>query len=440
MDPLIEHARKRQKLAAELAAARACGTGVGLRKSTSNLFRQRDQTGVQKIDVRRFSSVLQIDRERRIADVEGMTTYAALADATLRHGLLPAVVPELKTITAGGAVAGLGIESSSFRFGLVHETIDEMEILLGDGSIVHCSPGENQDLFYGFPNSYGTLGYALRVKMRLIPAARHVHLTHSRFTDPSAYFAQIATSSKDTTLDYLDGTVFGRDEMYLTAGRFRDDAPYASDYTYMKIYYRSIREKVEDWLTARGYVWRWDTDWFWCSKHFHVQQSAVRFLATPWALNSRTYHRLTRLSHRVLPNSTGAESVIQDVDIPIERAVEFLDFLLAEIGITPIWICPFRSCRSNQAWDLYALDPDKIHINFGFWDTVQTSCPPGCLNRKVESKALELGGKKALYSTSYYDEETFWTIYNKERYQALKRKYDPEGVFLDLYEKCVLRK
>ena len=73
------------------------------------------------------------------ADVEGMITYEALVDETLRYGLLPAVVPQFKTITVGGAVSGLGIESSSFKYGLVHETVEEMEILTGTGAIVTCS-------------------------------------------------------------------------------------------------------------------------------------------------------------------------------------------------------------------------------------------------------------------------------------------------------------
>ena len=46
-----------------------------------------------------------------------MTTYEDLVDATLPHGLMPLVVPQLKTITLGGAVTGLGIESTSFRNG-----------------------------------------------------------------------------------------------------------------------------------------------------------------------------------------------------------------------------------------------------------------------------------------------------------------------------------
>ena len=56
------------------------------------------------------------------------------------------------------------------------------------------------------------------------------------------------------------------------------EVPSVSDYTYMDIYYRSIQRKSEDWLTAKDYIWRWDTDWFWCSKHFYVQKPGIRRL------------------------------------------------------------------------------------------------------------------------------------------------------------------
>ena len=58
----------------------------------------------------------------------------------------------------------------------------------------------------------------------------------------------------------------------------------------------------------------------------------------------------------------------------------------------------------------------------------------------IEDKIAELGGVKGLYSASYYDRETFWSIYDKSRYDYLKRTYDPGGVFPDLYGKCVERK
>ena len=122
------------------------------------------------LDVSAFGHVLQVDPEARTAIVGGMTTYEDLADATLRHGLMPLVVPQLKTITLGGAVSGLGIESTSLRSGMPHESVLEMEILTGDGRVVTAAPdGEHDALYRGFPNSYGTLGYALSLTIELEP-------------------------------------------------------------------------------------------------------------------------------------------------------------------------------------------------------------------------------------------------------------------------------
>jgi len=433
-----DHGRKAAALAEAIELARARGEQIGLRKSTSNLFRRRSPAGKHLVDVRAFDRVLVIDPQRMTADVEGMITYEALVDQTLKYGLLPAVVPQLKTITVGGAVSGLGIESSSFKFGLVHETVEEMEILLGDGRLVTCSCRENPDLFFGFPNSYGTLGYALRLTIRLIPAQPYVRLTHTRFSDPERYFAAVAEKA-ESRLDYLDGTIFARDEMYLTEGEFAPDAPGVSDYTYMDIYYRSIQRNQEDWLTASDYIWRWDTDWFWCSKHFHVQNPAVRRWVKG-ALNSRTYQRIMRLSYSILPDSGRTESVIQDVDIPIHNAPEFFHFLLSEIGITPVWMCPFKTRDAARAWDLSPLPPGHLYVNFGFWDVIPTTHEMGHFNRKIERKTMQLGGAKGLYSSAWYDQAEFWSIYNRPRYTQLKQTYDPHGVFPDLYSKCVRRR
>ena len=51
----------------------------------------------------------------------------------------------------------------------------------------------------------------------------------------------------------------------------------------------------------------------------------------------------------------------------------------------------------------------------------------------------ELGGRKSLYSTSFYSEDEFWRLYNGPAYETLKKSYDPGGRLLDLYAKCVGR-
>jgi FAD/FMN-containing dehydrogenase len=135
------------------------------------------------------------------------------------------------------------------------------------------------------------------------------------------------------------------------------------------------------------------------------------------------------------------ESVIQDVDIPIAHAPEFLAFFLKEIGVLPVWICPIGSYRDEARFPLYAVDPKILYVNFGFWDVVQDTVKrePGHYNRKIERKVAELGGVKSLYSDSYYPEDEFWRLYDKGAYGALKARYDPQGKFKNLYQKCVLR-
>jgi len=155
---------------------------VRLRKATSNLFRPRSGAGT--LDTTGLSGVLSIDPQARTADVLGMTTYEDLVAATLPYGLMPLVVPQLKTITLGGAVTGLGIESTSFRNGLPHESVLEMDILTGDGRILTATrTNEYADLFHGFPNSYGTLGYALRLRIELEQVQPYVHVRHLPFDD-----------------------------------------------------------------------------------------------------------------------------------------------------------------------------------------------------------------------------------------------------------------
>lgn len=59
----------------------------------------------------------------------------------------------------------------------------------------------------------------------------------------------------------------------------------------------------------------------------------------------------------------------------------------------------------------------------------------GRVNRAIEGKVAELGGRKSLYSTSYYTAEEFYEIYGGADYAGLKKRYDPEERFPQLYDK-----
>jgi FAD/FMN-containing dehydrogenase len=434
------------------------GAPVRLAKRTSNLFRFRDPArggGGEShpgLDVSAFDRVLSVDPAARVAVVGGMTTYEALCDATLPYGLMPLVVPQLKTITLGGAVSGLGIESTSLRNGMPHESVLELEILTGDGRVVTATAdNEHADLFAGFPNSYGTLGYALSLTIELEPVHPFVHLRHFRFRDPRACMDAItevaaAGSYHGQRADFLDGVAFGLGELYLTVGAYSDVAPWRSDYTGKHIYYASIRGPHEDFLTIRDYLWRWDTDWFWCSRPFGVQRPLVRALWPRRYRRSDVYRRLVALDHRLGLTAAlnegrqrpAREDVIQDVEIPVERGADFLTFFGRDVGMSPVWLCPLR-LRGDRDWPLYPLKPGEVYVNFGFWG--QVALPPGrsdgYYNRLIEDEVGALGGHKSLYSTAFYAEDDFNQLYNIGAHKALKQEYDQAGRLPGLYEKCV---
>ncbi|WP_116247269.1 FAD-binding oxidoreductase [Nocardiopsis sp. FIRDI 009] len=441
------------------------GAPVRLAKPTSNLFRFREPTTAPPLDVSAFSGVISIDPVERLADVGGMTTYEELVAATLPHGLMPLVVPQLRTITLGGAVTGLGIESSSFRNGLPHESVQEMEILTGGGDVVTATrDNEHADLFHGFPNSYGTLGYSLRLRIELEPVSPYVHLRHLRFHDAAEAMDALARICADAEhdgqpVDFVDGVAFGPDELYLSLARFTDQAPWTSDYTGTDIYYRSIRRHAGngpgDYLTIHDYLWRWDTDWFWCSRAFGTQHPLVRPLWPRSLKRSDVYRRLVAWDRRtdfsrLLNHYRGRrpqEPLIQDIEVGVERGAEFLEFFHSEIGMSPVWMCPLRlreprssrTAEGEHVWPLYPLDNDRLYVNFGFWGLVDMLPRQRRAhhNRLVEEEVARLGGHKSLYSDSFYTEDEFWRLYNGPVYSRLKESYDPGGRLLDLYAKCV---
>jgi FAD/FMN-containing dehydrogenase len=339
-------------------------------------------------------------------------------------------------------------------------------VLTGDGQIVTATPdGPHADLFSAFPNSYGSLGYCVRLRIELEPVSQYVALRHVRYDDLDRLAAAIATICEQRrhngeAVDFLDGVVFAPDESYLTLGRWTDEAASSgvltpSDYTRSQIYYRSIRERSRDLLTARDYLWRWDTDWFWCSGAFGAQNPVVRRLWPRTLRRSDVYHRIVGLENRYhvmarldrLRGRPAQERVVQDVEIPVERTGDFLRWFGRDVGMTPVWLCPLRLRErsgpgSARSWPLYPLEPGQVYVNVGFWGQVPVAegRRDGDLNRAVEQAVAAHGGHKSLYSDAYYDEPTFAAIYGGAAYRQMKDTYDPDHRLTGLYEKAVGRR
>src|ERR1700754_1635905 len=84
---------------------------------STNSTRLSDRTRSATVDISSLNNVISISASKRTCLVEPNVPMDKLVEATLRHGLIPPVVPEFPGITVGGGFAGTAGESSSFKYG-----------------------------------------------------------------------------------------------------------------------------------------------------------------------------------------------------------------------------------------------------------------------------------------------------------------------------------
>jgi len=382
-----------------------------------------------KIDISDLDEIIAIDATRRTCIAEPGVTFTDLVDRTLPLGLAPMVVPELRTITVGGAVAGCSIESMSFRYGGFHDSCLEYELVTATGDVLRCTPrNENQLAFQMIHGSFGTLGILSKLVFKLVPAKPYVHVRYQSYRTLAEYRAAIMRHSRQPGLDFMDGIIHSPTHYVLSVGRFVDRAPYTNRYDWMKVYYRSTATRAEDFLKTRDYFYRYDN-----GVTNPTPKSAIgRLLLGKFAHSSQVL-RLAEKLHRFLPAER--PNVTLDTFIPISRADEFMAWYERQIGYFPIWCVPYRRVHdyewvADEFWD--TLD-DDLFLDLAIYGMRQ---PEGRnVYKEIEDELARVHGIKTLISYNYYDEETFWRFWNKQNYFAVKQKTDPNNLFRDLYTK-----
>jgi FAD/FMN-containing dehydrogenase len=390
----------------------------------------------RRIDVSALHHVLDVDVERRTCVAEPGVTFRALVDATLPHGLVPAIVPELEGITVGGAVAGCSVESASFRYGGFHDTCREYEIVGGTGEVLTCSPERDSLLFGMIHGSYGTLGVLTRVTFDLVPATRYVRVEYQRYHDPGSFHTALLARCAEAQVGFIDGIVHAPDHWTLCLARFVDDAPQASSYRWLDVYYRSTRTRRDDVLTTPDYFFRYDTEAHWLSRTVPpLEWKPVRFLLGRVFLGSTN---MIRWSRRLAPlfGLKRRPDVVCDYFIPAGRVPEFYDWYLRELAYFPLWVVPYRMPRPYP-WIADAhvarLEGD-LFVDLAVYGMANGD-PRIDRSAQLEEKTHELGGIKTLISRNHYTAERFWQVYHQPNYRTAKERLDPHGVFRDLYEK-----
>ncbi|KAF1984238.1 FAD-binding domain-containing protein [Aulographum hederae CBS 113979] len=410
------------------------------------------------IDTSQLNHVLTVDKEKKTALVEPNVSMDVLLRETMKANLVPPVVMELPGITVGGGFAGMSGESSSFKHGIFDCTINSLEIVLANGSIVHASHTSNQDLFNGAAGSCGTLGVITLLELQLIDAKKYVELSYHPVSSTKEAIEKSEELMRDPSVEYIDAILFSSTSGVVMTGHLTDaPTPNTPIQTFLRrrdpwfyIHAQRLiarqRKKGEKSEPARvaiplpDYFFRYDRGAFWGGLH------AFKYFMTPF--NRITRYLLDHFMHtRVMFHAfhaagLGDQTIVQDVAVPLSKVEEFVKYLDDSLGSWPLWLCPVRgtspSHPDRQSFSQGTrVKGDQLLMNVGVWCMGPKDYAKFVsMNRDIEAEVEKLGGLKCLYAHAYYTEEEFWKIYDREWYEELRKKYGAEGL-PSVYDKVI---
>ena len=425
------------------------------------------------VDTSHLSHVLKICTTKMTALVEPNVSMESLVRETLRHGLLPPVVPEFPGITVGGGFAGMAAESSSFKYGFLDNTVNWIEIVLADGSVTKSSRDLNSDLFYGAAGTFGTLGVTTLLELKLVQAKAFIQLTYLPVNSVCEAINQTKKATEDPANDFVDGILFKQNQGVVITGRLVEEPrPDASVRSFGQArdewYYLHVEQLLIDTTAPKAeaipiqeYLFRYDRGAFWTGRYVFTYFAVpfTRFMR--WAFDSLLH--TTILYHGLHESGLAKENIIQDIVLPMSQVQKFVEWLDASYAVYPLWLCPLRQSdqklfyppmagalakkKGHISWEkehsipstAAKENPDvggqnvvvptgqEILMNVGVWGP-RLPNPAEFLaaNRELEGKVRELGGMKWLYAHCHYTKEEFWNIYDKEWYDGLRAKYHAE--------------
>ncbi|KAM3416069.1 hypothetical protein BST61_g9554 [Cercospora zeina] len=405
------------------------------------------------VDISKMNSVLGVDRTRRLVDVQPNVSMDTLVEHTLQHDLLPPVVMEFPGITVGGGFSGTSGESSSFKYGLFYRTVEEVEMVLGNGDVVTASDTTRSDLFHGAACSFGTLGIVTLLTIRLIPASSHVSLTYLRVESMEEAMETMKMVQGKPDLDYVDAMFFARDRGVLCLGKLTTNGEAANQVTrysrprdqwfYINAENRNLQETTwSEIIPIRDYLFRYDRGAFWMGKYTYRYFAVPFNRVTRWLLDR--YSRTRLMYHALHRSDLAREYIVQDVAIPYSQASSFFDHLDQNFKQYPIWLCPLRvggdpsgTTQGLLADSTSTSSQDDMMMSFGIWGQGPRDPEKAIAwNKGLESEIQACGGQKWLYAHTFYTEEQFWQIFDRRQRDQLRAKYHASNL-PNLYEKVM---
>jgi delta24-sterol reductase len=436
-----------QKLATEVSRFHAAQVPFRINHGSTNSTRARDPKTPQ-LKIAHLNHVLNIDVEKETAAVEPNVPLDSLVSKCLEKGFMPLVVMEFPGITVGGGFSGASGESTGWKEGLFDCSIEEIEIILGNGQITYASQDrKNSDLFNGARCTLGTLGVITLLKVRLTQVKDAVQLLYHHTTSVKETISRLADicGNETSEFEFIEAVQYSMKHGVIISGRHvSSTAAVAKKASFQRfdraidpwfyMHARETRDSHTEIVPIQSYLFRHDRGAFWSGELFLKYFGLPNNRFARWLVDPMTKARA--IYQGMLSTDSADGAIIQDFLLPVETSEAFVEYIDKELGIWPIWICPIRrqaGGKENVGWPFYksavSEEKDEMTLNFGVWGP--TDPTPEAFrrtNRVMEQKLRELRGMKVPYAANFYTEEEFWSLYDREKYESTAEEMVCRGV------------
>lgn len=389
--------------------------------------------------------ILEIDPEARTVRCEPLVTMGQLTHTLDRLGWTIPIVPELDDLTVGGLVMGTGIETSSHKFGLFQHICLSYELVLADGSVVECTAESDPDLFYAVPWSYGTLGFLVSVRIRIVPSKRFVQLDYI----PVRSMEQMVEvfereTEKSSPSDFVECLVFSSSTAVVMTGNFVDSCEPGKLNEIGKWHKPWFFKHVESFLDSgkgtefiplRDYYHRHSRSIFWEIQDIIPFGNNVVFrYLFGWLIPPKV--SLLKLTQgKTLKRLYETQHMIQDMLVPIADLQRSLEMFDQQVAIYPIWLCPFK-LPPNPGMLAVKADKDQMFVDIGVYGVPKR---PGfdvyAVTRRIEDFVRSVGGFQMMYADSYMTQQEFRTMFDHQLYDRMRKRLGCDGNFPQVYDK-----
>ena len=407
-----------------------------------------------------------------VATVGAMASMETLVDTLLPMGLVPAVVPEFKGITVGGAVQGLAAESSSAKYGFFHDIVVGFDVLLTNGTRLTCSKYENTELFRALPGSFGSIAVLVGAQVLCIKADPYVTVKVAHYHSVSDVVSAMAlehdkllmapmdistdldvsssspSSSSLSSIEpplFIEGFGFTQNKFISVTARFSkslgDDTKlllrcnvYGGRWFFNQV--RVLANGASRVYPTKDYLFRHDRGSFWMAS-YRIPQPIGRVMGK--LLDSTAMFQLATALPWLFPKR---QICLQDFMLPRSRVVSFFNKLEEQLDLWPMWLLPMRNVDSARIGSLFAqpADVDGHLINVGAYGIPRKAYDFIPANMHMETLLQEHGGRKVFYSHSFYSRETFYQkLYDGEAYMEMRRRYGASPALPEIYDKVVTK-